>query len=369
MARKTDIRLRRSATSGAVPSTSQLNLGELAINTYDGKLFLKKEVAGSQSVVEIGASTSQNVIWKEYEYTATTNQTTFTGGDNNSQTLSYNVGAIQVFINGVLQEPTTDYTATNSTSVVLVNGLSAGDIVQIATFAKVLGVGDITRNTYTGDGTTNTFTLGQNPDDENNLFVFINGVYQPKSTFTFAGTTLTLSQAPANGTTIEVMMASRNVSVSDVNDFNVGGNLTADGYADLDLFAVHSATTKTYEVKVAAKTSAHRYNGTGSSLGYKIDGVEAPGLRLYPGRTYKFDQSDSSNSGHPFRFYEEANKTTAYTTGVTTSGTPGSSGAYTQIVVSDSTAQVIHYQCSAHGYMGNQAQSLTGTTSIDLAGS
>jgi len=364
LARQTDIRLRRSATSGAIPTTSQLNLGELAINTYDGKLFLKKSVGGTESVIEIGSSSGQNTIWKEYEYTATSNQTTFSGTDNNGNTLSYLTGATQVFINGVLQEPTTDYQATSGSSVVLVNALAAGDLVQIATFAKVLGTGDIGRNTYTGDGTTTAFTLGSDPEGENNLFVFIDGVYQEKTTFSQSGTTLTFTSAPASGTTIEVMIGSRNVSLGSLNDLNVGGNLTVDGYADLDLFAVHSATTKTYEVKVITKTSAHRYNGTGSSSGYTIDGVESPGLRLYPGRTYKFDQSDSSNSGHPLRFYEEANKTTQYTTGVTTSGTAGSSGAYTQIVVSDSTPLVLHYQCSSHAYMGNQVNALTGAASI-----
>ena len=364
MARKTDIRLRRSATSGAIPTTSQLNLGELAINTYDGKLFLKKDVSGTQSIVEIGSSAGQNTIWKEYEYTSTSNQTTFSGSDNNGNTLTYLTGAVQVFLNGVLQEPTTDYTATSGSSVVFVNGLSSGEIVQIATFAKVIGTGDIGRNTYSGDGSTTAFTLGSDPEGENNLQVFIDGVYQEKSTFSQSGTTLTFSSAPANGTTIEVMIASRNVSFGNVNDLDVGQNLTVGGYSDLDLFAVHSATTKTYEVKVITKTSAHRYYGSGSSSGYTIDGVESPGLRLYPGRTYKFDQSDSSNSGHPLRFYEEADKTTAYTTGVTTSGTAGSSGAYTQIVVSDSTPLVLHYQCSAHAYMGNQVNSLTGAASI-----
>ena len=83
---------------------------------------------------------------------------------------------------------------------------------------------------------------------------------------------------------------------------------------------------------------------------------EAPFLTLTPGRTYKFDQSDSSNLGHPLRFYLEADKTTAYTTNVTTSGTPGSSGAFTQIEITDSTPQILFYQCSAHGYMGNSVQ-------------
>ena len=117
--------------------------------------------------------------------------------------------------------------------------------------------------------------------------------------------------------------------------------------------ATYTGSVKTFTVTVATKTSAHRYNGSGSSNGYVIDGKEAPFLTLTPGRTYKFDQSDNTNSGHPLRFYLESNKTTAYTSNVTTNGTAGSSGAYTQIVVGDTTPIVIHYQCSSHSLMGN----------------
>lgn len=49
------IQLRRSAVQGAVPTTAQLQLGELAINTYDGKLYLKKN-DGTESIIEVGAS-------------------------------------------------------------------------------------------------------------------------------------------------------------------------------------------------------------------------------------------------------------------------------------------------------------------------
>ena len=111
-------------------------------------------------------------------------------------------------------------------------------------------------------------------------------------------------------------------------------------------------STKTFYVTVASSTSAHVHHGSGSSNKYKINGAFSPFLRLIPGITYRFDQSDSSNSGHPFRFYLDENKNTSYTTGVTTNGTAGSSGAYTEIVVSHSTPSILHYQCSAHGLMG-----------------
>ena len=196
MARKSDIRLRRSATFGAIPTTSNLNLGELALNTYDGKLYAKTTEGSLDSIVQIGSST--------------------------------------------------------------------------------------------------------------------------------------------------------------------------DSY-----FKIRKSQTLEFEVKVVTKTADHKYYNQGSSLGYHIDGIESPHLMLVPGNTYRFDQSDSSNSGHPLRFYYEADKTTAYTTGVTTNGTPGSSGAYTQIIPTGDTPMCLYYQCSAHGYMGNKAsfmtRNLTGFDTADLS--
>ena len=136
------------------------------------------------------------------------------------------------------------------------------------------------------------------------------------------------------------------------------------------LYNYHTDDVQTLTVTVASKDSSHRYHGSGSGSGYKINGIFSPYFKLVPGITYKFDQSDSSNSGHPLRFYYEADKTTAYTTGVTTAGTPGSSGAYTQILATDSTPEILHYQCSAHGYMGNQVsfdtRTFTGLTTDTL---
>lgn len=116
-----------------------------------------------------------------------------------------------------------------------------------------------------------------------------------------------------------------------------------------------------YTVTVATKTTAHPYSGVGSSNAYFINGIEAPIIELKGNDTakpyyYKFDQSDASNGsggGHPLRFYNDAAKTTQFTTGVTTSGTPGQAGAHTTIAVDKDTPSILYYQCSSHAHMGN----------------
>ena len=123
----------------------------------------------------------------------------------------------------------------------------------------------------------------------------------------------------------------------------------------------HTDVAQTLVVKVVTKTNAHPEYGNGSTYGYTIDGIEGAYLEFTPGNTYKFDQADSSNATHPLRFYEDAAKTTAYTTGVTTSGTPGSSGAYTQIIPTTSTPPILFYQCSAHSLMGSYVKFGTGS--------
>ena len=127
-----------------------------------------------------------------------------------------------------------------------------------------------------------------------------------------------------------------------------------------------SSTPITYTVTVASKTAAHPYNGVGSSNGYFINGIESPIIEIKGNDTskpyhYKFDQSDASNSGHPLRFYNNASKTTGFTTGVTTNGTPGQAGAYTLIAVDSDTPNILYYQCSSHANMGNHTFSTSPT--------
>jgi len=96
----------------------------------------------------------------------------------------------------------------------------------------------------------------------------------------------------------------------------------------------------------------------GSGNRYYIDSVLQETVNLAEGFTYKFDQSDSSNSGHPFKFSTTSNGThgggSEYTTGVTTSGTTGQTDAYVQIAVAASAPQ-LYYYCQYHSGMGGSA--------------
>ena len=176
------------------------------------------------------------------------------------------------------------------------------------------------------------------------------------TTFT-GGVNITGSLSVTGGSSFGIDIETRHFKATGISTFqdDIFASGSISGFDELR--APHSASTKTITVKVISKTAAHRYNGTGSGSGYTLDDVEAPFLTLTPGRTYRFDQSDSSNSGHPIAFYLDAAKSTSYSTGVTNSGvSAGSSGSYVEITVSDDTPTVLHYQCTAHGYMGNSVQ-------------
>ena len=82
----------------------------------------------------IGKSPSFGVR-NRYIYQATAGQTTFTGSDADSKTLTYTDGLyVDVYQNGVLLKPVTDYTATSGTSIVLITGASLNDVVEIVAY-------------------------------------------------------------------------------------------------------------------------------------------------------------------------------------------------------------------------------------------
>ena len=112
---------------------------------------------------------SKGATRNEFIYTATTQQTTFSGNDDSSNSLSYTVGQIDVFVNGVRQAPA-DFTATNGTSVVLAAGASADDTVQINAFGT-FSVSDVivARAEFDYTATAGQTTFSGNDNDSQSL--------------------------------------------------------------------------------------------------------------------------------------------------------------------------------------------------------
>ena len=82
----------------------------------------------------IGKAPNQG-IRNRFVYQATAGQTSFSGSDSNALTLSYSDGAyVDVYQNGILLKPATDYTATSGTTVVLTTGASVNDVVEILAY-------------------------------------------------------------------------------------------------------------------------------------------------------------------------------------------------------------------------------------------
>lgn len=206
------IKLKRGTSA---PTTTDIVDGEVAIDTAGRKLYIN----ASGTIKEIGSTsdasliTSGSVALQEFEYTATSNQTTFSGADTGSQTLSYIANSIMVFVNGVLQDDTVDYTATNGTSVVFTNGLATNDEVRIMSFSVVATGHNPTKldsiSTVNGQATY-ALTAGgsaHTPSAQNALTVSVNGVTQePGSSFTVSGSNITFSPALATGDVVDYIV-------------------------------------------------------------------------------------------------------------------------------------------------------------------
>lgn len=183
----TVINFKRSSTQNAVPATSDLTLGELAVNTYHGRMYTEKN-DGSAAIVEIGTNPSSltindafalptsdgssnqvlqtngsgTVSWASqassgmsiFTYSIGSTTTSITGNDDSSNSLLYTAGSEQVFLNGVkLIDGGTDYTATNSTTITLEENAISGDVVEVV---AITAAANLVQGYYTASVLTAT---------------------------------------------------------------------------------------------------------------------------------------------------------------------------------------------------------------------
>lgn len=189
-----DIKLKKSSVVGRIPTASQLDYGELALNYADKKLYFKDT---SNNIEEVGAwSISDGTNTGEVGAGETVNFN-FTGGVTAQYVTSTNTFDINV-TSGIPSQTghSGKYLTTDGTNASW--GSVSGGSSSVSTAISSLV-------TYTGNGTTTIYTIGSTPVSINNVFVTLNGVSQtPGVDFTISGSDLTFTTTPISGDSIVI---------------------------------------------------------------------------------------------------------------------------------------------------------------------
>ena len=119
----------------------------------------------------------------------------------------------------------------------------------------------------------------------------------------------------------------------------------------------NSNVTQTFTVTVV---------NPGSGNVFAIDGVNTPVLNFVRTGVYTFIQSNASNASHQIAFKDGNGN--SYTTGVVTTGTPGTAGAQTVITVASDAPADLRYYCVAHGNSMGNTIAVTGTGGSQVSG-
>jgi len=272
--------------ASSAPTTS-LDLGDLYFDTTQNELKVYKSSGWSSAGSTINGTSAR------FTYNITGTPSSVSGADANGNTLAYDAGFADVFVNGVRMS-SSDITISSGNSVVFASALTNGDVVDIVGFGT-FNVASIAASSITSGilptarGGTGVGTLGS------------------------AGQALVVNAA-ANA------LEFANASSAEVYGFN----------------SSFTASTIYYNVAVQS---------VGGSNKYFIMGTQQKTLELEEGNTYIFDHP----SAHPLRFSTDSNNSTSYTTGVTVV-----SSTRVQIVVA-TNAPTLYYYCNVHAGMGGQA--------------
>tara|TARA_Y100000385_G_scaffold287112_1_gene350588 strand:- start:1515 stop:3188 length:1674 start_codon:yes stop_codon:yes gene_type:complete len=234
--------------SGTASTVSMSTKGQLLVGDGSGAPSALS-VGTNDYVLTADSSTGTGVAWKAasgggsgsaaknmFFFTASTGQTTFTGTDDDSNTLSYSAGTgkTNIYLNGILLDDA-DYTASNGTSVVLSTAAAANDLLTVEAFVvsstfelsndatpQLGGNLDLNSNNITGTGnisTTGTFSLTNTTTDDS----------------------LLITTTEASSTAAPVITLKRNSSSPDDGDYL--GQLKFKGENDADQEVVYAKIT------------------------------------------------------------------------------------------------------------------------------
>jgi hypothetical protein len=294
-----------TAGTGVSVSGTAVSIGQ-AVATSDSPTFANMTLSGTDSIKVPAGTTGQrngspangmfryNNTNEEFEGyqngawgaiagggAAAMETSNHTGnGSTRAFSISTNVVSednLVIFIDGVYQNKAT-FVASGTTVTFDTAPANTRKIVIYHVRSAVAG-SSIIQDNFTGNGSTTAYTLSINPTSELNTQVYIDGVYQSKSTYAVSGTTLTFDTAPVNTTAIEVIIMSQtsvnvptsnSVTTSMIQDANIttskilNSNVTlakmaansvdSNQYVDGSIDTVHIADSQITSAKIADGT-------------------------------------------------------------------------------------------------------------------
>ena len=201
----------------------------------------------------------------------------------------------QVYIDGVYQSKL-NYSTTGASltfSTPPPTGTNNLEVINIAAIA-VNNTSGLIQNSFVGNGSTTAFTLSMTPTDENFTFVFIQGVYQDKSTYTVVGNTINFSTAPQSGYNVEVMsIGAVNIQqVSYLEYDNFTGNGSTTNYTLLNGSPSDEKFTMVYIQGVYQEKSTYSLSAgdiifsTAPQSGYTIEIISVNGGGIQAAQSY-----------------------------------------------------------------------------------
>lgn len=238
-------------------TTKALELGQLGRKATIDSAAVNIEFLSSVDSAAIQGIIDSSVgplLSNTFVYTATANQSAFTGADNNSSILNYTANNILVQVNGVIQVTGVDYTATNGSTVTLTDAADSGDAIVISAFNSgnvafgqaveqdfkynITGTPSVVEDSDTSGNILNINTLG--------TIVTLNGLtLRPTTDYTLATDKVNFTVPLDSGD--EVMVRSYNTltvadTVSATNGGTFAGHVTARTITTSQPFHVNSQT-------------------------------------------------------------------------------------------------------------------------------
>jgi len=161
---------------------------------------------------EWGSISSTADVYR-FRFTASGGETSESGLDDNGLTLAYIPGKEQVYLNGVLLARTSDYNATNGTSITGLAALAAGDILEIITFTAFELVDSIARSLFDAKG---DILVATSADTPGKLTVGTNGYFLKADSSTATGLTWSAVDLSSYATTTSVQTANEEQNIMSI---------------------------------------------------------------------------------------------------------------------------------------------------------